>query len=106
MDRVRDERVNVLTVVANENYESYVAPYQGELEEAYGTSGLPPKPANARKRGAARLQKAVTLKPEFKELWEKIKHKTRYSVEIDSELLITEVVAKLDAVTIARVPQT
>jgi type III restriction enzyme len=100
-DRVRDERVNVLTVVANENYESYVARYQGELEEAYGTSGLPPKPANARKRGAARLQKAVTLKPEFKELWEKIKHKTRYSVEIDSELLITAVVAKLDAVTIA-----
>lgn len=100
-DRVRDERVNVLTVVANENYESYVARYQGELEEAYGTSGLPPKPANARKRGAARLQKAVALKPEFKQLWEKIKHKTRYSVEIDSEVLIKEVVAKLDAVTIA-----
>jgi type III restriction enzyme len=100
-DRVRDERVNVLTVVANENYEAYVARYQGELEEAYGASGLPPKPANARKRGEAKLKKAMTLKPEFKQLWEKIKHKTRYSVEIDSKALIAEVVAKLDSVTIA-----
>jgi type III restriction enzyme len=100
-DRLRDDKVNVLTVVANENYESYVARYQGELEEAYGASSLPPKPANARKRGTARLVKAMALKPEFKKLWEKIRHKTRYSVEIDSENLISEVVAKLDSVTIA-----
>jgi type III restriction enzyme len=100
-DRVRDEKVNVLTVVANENYEAYVSRYQDELTDAYGEGNLPPKPANARKRGVARLQKAVTLKPEFKELWERIKHKTRYSVEIDSEVLISEVLAKLDAVTIA-----
>ena len=100
-DRLRDDKVNVLTVVANENYESYVARYQGELEEAYGASGLPPKPANARKRGTARLVKAMALKPEFQKLWEKIRHKTRYSVEIDSETLISEVVAKLDSVTIA-----
>ena len=100
-DRVHDEKVNVLTVVANENYENYVSRYQSELEEAYGTTGLPPKPANARKRGIAKLKKAATLKPEFKQLWERIKHKTRYSVEIDSEVLITEVVAKLESVTIA-----
>ena len=100
-DRVRDEKVNVLTVVANENYEAYVARYQSELEEAYGTSGLPPIPANARKRGVAKLQKAVTLTPEFKQLWEKIKHKTRYCVEIDSEIVIADVVAKLDVETIA-----
>lgn len=100
-DRVRDEHVNVLTVVANENYEAYVSRYQGELEDAYGANNLPPKPANARKRGVSRLRKAATLKPEFKRLWERIKHKTRYSVEIDSERLISEVVAKLDMVTIA-----
>ena len=100
-DRVRDEKVNVLTVIANENYEAYVSRYQGELADAYGENNLPPKPANARKRGVAKLQKSATLKPEFKELWERIKHKTRYSVEIDSEFLISEVLAKLDLVTIA-----
>ena len=95
-DRVRDERVNVLTVVANESYERYVAQYQTELREDFGLGELPPMPANARQRGVARLRKEYTLRPEFKELWERIKHKTRYAVKIDSEKLIADVVAELN----------
>ncbi len=100
-DRVHDERVNVLTVVANESYERYVERLQSEIEDEYGQEGLPPKPANARRRGVARLRKEYTLRPEFKELWERIKHKTRYAVRIDSERLIEEVVGELDQITIA-----
>ena len=95
-DRVRDERVNVLTVVANESYASYVQALQTEIEDEYGSEGLPPLPANARERGVARLRKKYTLKPEFKELWERIKHKTRYAVTIDTDRLISEVVKDLD----------
>lgn len=95
-ERVRDEKVNVLTVVANASYENYVARYQEEIEEEFGREGLPPKPANARQRGVARLRKEFTLKPEFKELWERIKHKTRYAVKIDSEKLIADVARELD----------
>ncbi|MCI0476394.1 MAG: DEAD/DEAH box helicase family protein [Anaerolineales bacterium] len=94
-DRVRDDKVNVLTVVANESYEKYVARYQSEIEDEFGAEGLPPPPANARKRGSARLRKEFMLKPEFKELWERIKHKTRYDVKIDTEKLICDVVAEL-----------
>ena len=121
--RVRDEQVNVLTVVANESYEKYVASlqseiafeYQGEIEarygkpikdlsdeerakiaEEYGEGILPPKPANARKPATIHLRKEYTLKPEFKELWDRIKHKTRYAVKIDSEKLIADVLAALD----------
>ena len=36
------------------------------------------------------------MKPEFKKLWERIKHKTRYAVHVDTDLLIDEVVAALD----------
>jgi type III restriction enzyme len=95
-DRVRDERINILTVVANESYERYVGRYQSELEEDFGGGGLPPKPANARQRGCARLRKEYTLKPEFKELWERIKHKTRYAVKIDNDRLIADVIAELN----------
>jgi type III restriction enzyme len=122
-ERVHDERVNVLTVVANESYERFVAQLQSEIafeyreeiearygkpigdlsdeerrqiEEEYGQGILPPKPANARKRGVARLRKEYTLKPEFQELWKKIKHKTRYAVKIDSQRLIRDVVAELE----------
>ena len=69
---------------------------QTETIEEYGDRGLPPPPANARKRGVAKLRKEYTLKPEFKELWERIKHKTRYAVTVDTNRLIKEVAAALD----------
>jgi type III restriction enzyme len=94
--RVRDEKVNILTVVANESYERYVERLQAEIEEDYGKDGLPPKPANARKRGIAKIRKAFTLKPEFKELWERIKHKTRYAVKINTEELLRNVADALN----------
>jgi len=103
-DRVRDEHVNVLTVIANESYEGYVAKYQTELENEFGAGNLAPKPANARKRGVAKLRKGFELKPEFKELWNRIKHKTRYAVTIDSKKLIDDVVKELNQETI-RPPQ-
>ena len=95
-ERLRDEKVNVLTVVANESYERYVARYQEELDDAYGTGSDKPPIQNARQRGVAKLRKHYTLKPEFKALWEKIKHKTRYSVAIDREKLLEKVMPELD----------
>ncbi len=95
-ERVHDERINVLTVVANQSYETYVQTLQSEIEEEYGRDGLAPKPSDARKRGTARLRKGFTLKPEFKELWERIKHKTRYSVKVDTNKLADAVLTELN----------
>ena len=96
-ERVRDERVNVLTVVASETYERFVAGLQNEIAAEYGPEGVPPKPPNARHRATARLRKHYLLKPEFKELWDRIKHRTRYAVEVDSKRLIDSVLPELDA---------
>ena len=95
-NRVYDTKVNVLTVVANESYASYVGSLQTEMQEAYGNQELPPAPVDKRKRGVAKLKKAYMMKPEFKELWERIKHKTNYAVHVDTVLLIDEVVAALN----------
>ena len=99
-ERERDEQVNVLTVVANQSYERYVETLQGEIEQEYGPDGVPPKPRNARKRKTARLRKQWLLKPEFKELWEKIKHKTRYAVSIKTEQVLAEVVPAVDRIEV------
>ena len=95
-ERNYDGSVNVLTVIANESYKSYVQGYQTEIREEYGDQALAPPPMNARARGTATLRKEYILKPEFKELWEHIKHKTRYAVKVDTELLINAVVENLD----------
>lgn len=100
-ERVQDEKINVLTVVANESYEQYVAKLQSEIEDEYGVEGVPPKPANARKRRVAKLRKEAMLKPEFKELWNKIKHKTRYSLTVDTAKLISDVVPALDKLKVS-----
>ena len=101
-ERVQDERINVLTVVASETYERFVAELQGEIEAEYGKDGTPPKPPDARRKATLRLRKAYTLKPEFKELWDLIKHKTRYAVTIDSDRLIRDVLPELDCTTIRK----
>jgi type III restriction enzyme len=95
-DRLQEGQTNVLTVVANESYEEYVRKLQEETETEYGKEGVPPKPPNARKRETVRLRKEYLLKPEFKELWKKISQKTRYSIKIDSQKLVLDVVAELD----------
>lgn len=99
-DRIRERQINILTVIANESYERYVATLQQELQTEYGQEGLPPLPANARKRKTLKLRKEFTLRPEFQELWDRIKHKTRYAVTIDTAQLIEDVVHDLDQVII------
>ncbi len=125
-DRLHDDQINVLTVVANESYRKYVETYQseiadeyraeiearygkpiGELTEAdrlriaeeYGEGILPPAPRE-KGRSKARLRKARALSPEFQALWERIKHKTRYHVRIDTAKLLDDVVPAIDRETI------
>lgn len=99
-ERIRDERINVLTVVASESYERFVAELQSEIEAEYGKEGTPPKPADARKRRTLKLRKKHILRPEFKELWERIKHKTRYAVTVDADKLVKDVLPELDGARI------
>ena len=97
-ERIYDPDVNRLTVVANESYEEYVRRLQEEIEDEYGPGvEQPPKPANARKRVTVTKRKEYILKEEFKELWEKIKSKTRYSVVIDTDNLLEEALKEIDS---------
>lgn len=100
--RVRDRQVNVLTVVASESYQRFVDGLQGEIEAEYGADGVPPKPANARKKRTLRLRKQLMLSDDFRLLWDKIKHRTRYAVEVDGPKLTADVVAELDATEIRK----
>lgn len=123
-ERLMDERYNTLTVVANESYEDFVRQLQSEITDEYRAivelhygkpldkltpeerrkvqreygDILPPPPADASKPKSIQLRKSYTLKPEFQELWNRISQKSRYSVHIDSEKLIADVVADLATV--------
>jgi type III restriction enzyme len=48
---------------------------------------------NADERRQVRVRKEVFLSPEFKGLWDRIKHKTTYRVQFDNEKLIDDCIA-------------
>lgn len=100
-ERVRDESVNVLTVIANESYADFSRKLQTEIEDETGIS-FGGRIKNRDERRTVRFQKSRALDPAFKELWEKIKHKTTYRVAIDTEKLVAEVVNELAHVDITR----
>ena len=125
--RVKDETVNILTVVANESYKQYVETLQDEIafeyrqaieglygksladlsdaerreiEDQYGEGILPPPPRETGKN-KAKLHKARVLSDEFEELWERIKHKTRYAVDIKTSELLGAVLPELEAIHVS-----
>ena len=85
-ERCFDSNVNRLTVIANESYEDFARGLQDEFQQ----DGVPfrrdmVKPT--RERRTARLKEGWR-EPAFEELWERIRRKTRYSVDFDTEALI------------------
>ncbi len=98
--RVFDEQVNVLTVTANESYEDFARTLQSEIEDDCGVQFDSRRIKNKRKRKRIRLQKQLLLDPAFKELWEKIKHKTRYRVEYKTTELIQKAAEAVSELTI------
>lgn len=99
--RVYDDSVNVLTVVANESYAEFSRKLQTEIEEETGIH-FGGRIKNRDDRRVVRFQKSRALDPAFKELWDKIKHKTTYRVAIDTEKLVAEAANALAQVTISK----
>ena len=99
--RVHDDSINVLTVVANESYAEFSRKLQTEIEEETGIH-FGGRIKNRDNRRVVRFQKSRALDPAFKELWDKIKHKTTYRVAIDTEKLVTEVANELAQVAISK----
>jgi len=85
--RVFDKNINRLTVVANESYEDFAKKLQKEIEEDCGVE-FTGRIRDKRKRVSIKLRKGFEADPRFIELWENIKHKTKYRVNYSTEELI------------------
>lgn len=100
-ERVRDENINILTVIANESYADFSRRLQTEIEDETGVS-FAGRVKNRDNRKRIKLQKNLKLDDTFRVLWDKIKHKTVYRVNIDVDKLVTEVAKQLEQVDISR----
>lgn len=87
--RCFDTTVNRLTVIANEQYEDFAKKLQTEIEEECGVE-FKDRIANKRERRKANLVAGWRMNPDFQALWERIQHRTRYSVAYQTPDLVSK----------------
>ncbi len=91
--RLTEPELNVLTVVANESYESYVRNLQTEYREAGGEA--PPAPTRPGKATAKRRED-LARNALFQQFWDKLCQRLEYTIDLDSNALINECVERLN----------
>ena len=99
------ERINQLTVIPNETYETFVTQYQEEIKSIYGDAnagagmthnhkGKDEDKVLFKKNPSDDVQKA------FKKFWKAMAKKTDYSIAFDEDQLIVNAVERINKITI------
>jgi type III restriction enzyme len=86
--RIFDRNINKLTVIANERYEDFAKALQKEIEEDCGVR-FENRIKDKNERKKVNYRKGFEVDPRFLEIWEKIKFRTKYSVNYKTDELIT-----------------
>jgi type III restriction enzyme len=89
-----DEDVNILSVIANESYQSYAARLQSEYVEA--GQAAPPPPTNPGKTKAHRNDAIFEGTQAFKDFWAKLQRHTRYCIHVDTDELVERCVERIN----------
>jgi type III restriction enzyme len=100
--RIFDTNINVLTVTANEHYEEFARQLQAEIETECGVKFDGGRIKDKKKKKQIKLTKNLVLDENFKALWEKIKHKTRYSVDYSTDELIRRAAQRIKNIEITK----
>jgi type III restriction enzyme len=93
-EQVKEEGVNILTVVANESYEAYVNSLQSEYAETGDVA--PPSPTKA-KRDKAKRNDQIFNSLDFRTFWKALSIQTTYTINIDTPELISQCSNKLNS---------
>ncbi len=105
LDVSDDERINQLTVIPNETYETFVTQYQEEIKSVYGTEnagagmththkGVPADEVKFKRNPSAEMDKA------FRKYWTALARKTEYTISFDEDNLVTEASELISIITI------
>ena len=100
------DRVNQLTVIPNETYETFVTQYQKEIKDIYGTASAGAGMSHTHK---GKPQNEVSFKRNtnssineaFKRFWKALAKKTDYVIAFDEESLIEKATEQINLITIS-----
>lgn len=92
------DEINLLTVIPNESYQTFVTQYQSELRQHVPTRHAP--------KGKPPQKKKVTLRRDrlegdvFQRFWKRLARRTDYSVSFDEDALIENCIGKINEITL------
>ncbi len=100
------ERINQLTVIPNETYETFVTQYQEEIKAVYGNDkagagmththkGKPQDEVKFKRNASENIDAA------FKKFWKSLAQKTDYTIAFNEEGLIEKATESINAITIS-----
>ena len=93
-ERCFDPLINRLTVVASESFKEFAKKLQDEMQKECGVN-FENRILNKRERRKGILKKQRLLDPDFQNLWDKTKRKTRYAVKFSTADLVSRCAGEL-----------
>lgn len=94
-ERIYDEQVNILTVIPNESYEQFASSLQQEYIDDCGIKFEKSNIKDAKNERTVTYRFDAFTDPLFLRIWERIRHKTSYRVQFDSDELINNASQKI-----------
>lgn len=91
-DRIVDPEINVLTVIANESYETFAKQLQNEINLETGISTGESLAKNGRDKINVKLNKKAIENENFKKLWSKINKITNYHIKLNTQEILRNIV--------------
>lgn len=100
------DRINQLTVIPNETYETFVTQYQEEIKEIYGSSAAGAGMTHNHKgenQNEVKFKRNSneTVNQAFKRFWKALAKKTSFSVAFDEDALINRSIEALNNITLS-----
>lgn len=105
LDVDENERINQLTVIPNETYETFVTQYQEEIKSVYGTANAGAGMTNTHKGVPAdevkfKRNPSNEIDVAFRKYWTALAKKTEYTMAFDEEALIESSIEKINEIVI------
>jgi len=99
------DEINLLTVIPNETYETFVTQYQKEINDVYGTKDAGAKMRHNHKGEDKDIRKfkrnpKSEIEATFRKYWKALAKKTDYAVYFDQSSLIRNAIEKISEISV------
>lgn len=96
-ERCRLDDINLLTVIAHEEFSKFAGDLQREIEEETGVSFAGRISDLKKDKIKLQLKEQVLSDPIFQKLWDRISRKTTYRLQFETDAVVDEAVRRINA---------